>query len=327
MLGTPRTRLALALLATAAALGAASTPSLAAETVYSDETSYEAAVGAPDDFCLDFNGSTGALVDGGSFSTDVSFGSPEASDPTLVNWNSDAISDAGSTTDAFGVGPLSGTFAGTAQAFHFTLSSASNAPSIELYDSGDVLFATVAAPGGTGFCGIVSDTPVKRFVIRNGLFGDLTRDRFFIDDFCATAELVAPPPPSEVLSGMCDDLHAAVAAADVAAFGTAGKQGALLNKLDVVCRHVGKGTAKGYCKAIQKLLKDVLPKTDGDGSPKDFVTDATVQQALEDQINALVAALQAEIDALGGCKPAHAGGHAQGGGNSGGNGHGNPHDQ
>ena len=319
----PHTKVLFALIASAAALGTAE----AAETVYSDLESYSAAAGA-DDFCLDFNGSTGALVSGDSFSSSVTFTSPEASDPTQVNWNSDAISDAGSTTDSLGVGPLGGTFAGTAQAFHFTLSSSSNAPSIELYDEADALFATVNAPGGTGFFGVVSDTPVKRFVIRNGLFEDSTRDRFFIDDFCATAEVASEPPPATDLDTLCHDLAAAVEAADVSAFGNQGKKGALLNKLDVVCRHIGRGDAKGYCKAIQKLVHDIHPKTDGEGSPSDFVTDPTVQQALEDQISALIAALEAEVDALGGCKPKHAGGHEeQAHGNSGGNGKGKGHNK
>jgi len=314
------TKTLFALLASAAVVGSA----VAAETVYSDQASY-AAVVAADDFCLDFNGSTGALVGGDSFSTSVTFSSPEASDPTQVNWSSDAISDAGSATDPLGVGPLGGTFAGTAQAFHFSILSASNAPSVELYDEADVNFATVNATAAPGFFGVVSDTPVKRFVIRNGLFADGTRDRFFIDDFCATAVLAAPPPEPTPLDTQCADLAAAVEAADVSAFGNEGKKGALLNKLDVVCRHVGRGTAKGYCKAIQKLLHDVLPKTDGDGSPPDFVTDATVAQALEDQIHALIAALEAEIETLGGCKPKHAGGHEQGHGNSGGNGNSSGH--
>jgi hypothetical protein len=286
MTRTPRSLLAAALLAFAG-LTVGPAPALAADvTVYSDEAAYDAAAG-PSDFCLTFNGSPGAFVSGASFSADVIFGSPEASDPTLVNWSSDALSDAGSTTAPNGVGPLSGVFTGTAMAFKLNFLSAANAPSVDLYDAAGVLIAPVVAPSGSGFFGVVSDTAVKRFIIRPGTFEDGTRDRFFIDDFCATAIVEAPEDPD----ALCADLIAAVEAADGSAFRNVKKQGALLNKLKVVCRHVAKGTAKGNARALRKLSRDVLPKTDGEGSPRDWVTDPTVQQDLEDRIGALVAVL------------------------------------
>lgn len=282
----------------AAALALAAAPALAQDpAVYGNQADYDAAAGASD-FCLDFNGSTGALVDGGSFSGDVTFTSPEASDPSQVNWNSDAISDAGSTTDPVGVGPVDGTFTGTAMAFRFMLSSAASAPTIELYAADSSLIATVNAPSASGFFGVISSVPVKRFVVVNGLFeGTTNRDRFFIDDFCATAVVDTGGgggPDLAALLAQCEELDAAVAAADPSAFRRANRQRTLGRKLAVVCRKIEAGN---LCAALQKLRHDILPKTDGETGPTDWVTDPTVQQDLEDRINALIATLEE----AGGC--------------------------
>jgi hypothetical protein len=290
-------------------------------TVFGSESDYAAAVG-DQVFCLDFDGSTGALVDGSSFSSDVTFSSPEATDPTQVNWSSDAISDAGSTTAPNGVGPVGGAFATAAAAFKLTFSSAGTAETVELYDASDNLVASVTAPNASGFFGVVSSTPIQRFVILPGIFDESTgdRDRFFVDDFCVNE--AAPPPPT--LDEMCAALLAAVEGADPASFQNAGKQGALVHKLENVCAKIAKGNLRGTCQAIQKLTHDVLPKTDGEGAPGDWVTDATLQQSLEDGIQELLAALQAEADALGGCRHGNGGtGPGSGGGNGNGHGHGN----
>lgn len=291
----------------AGALLFAASPALGQEiTVYDNEADYAAAVGA-DETCLDFNGSSGALVAGSSFSADVTFGSPEASDPTLVNWSSDAISDAGSTLSPNGVGPVDGTFTGTAAAFKFTFLSNGTPATVELYDEGAVLLGSFTAPNAPGFFGVVSTTPVKRFVIKPGDVNDGTGflDRFFIDDFCVTAVIAAPPPPppppAPDLTTMCHDFAAAVAAADASAFRGRNRQHALANKLRVVCNRIEGGGVDALCAALHKLQHDILPKMDGDKGPKDWVTDATVQQALEDQANALITALEDQIAALGGC--------------------------
>jgi hypothetical protein len=281
-----------------AALALAAAPALAQDpTVYGNQTEYDAAAGASD-FCLDFDGSPNSLVSGASFSADVTFGSPEAEDPTQVNWSSDAISDAGSTTDPVSVGPLDGTFTGTAMAFRFVLSSAASAPTVELYAEDSSLIATVNAPSAAGFFGVISSVPVKRFVVVNGFFeGTTNRDRFFIDDFCVTAVVDTGGgggPDLAALLAQCEELDEAVAAADPSAFRRANRQRTLGRKLDVVCRKIEAGN---LCAALQKLRHDVLPKTDGEGAPADWVTDAAVQQDLEDRINALIAALEE----AGGC--------------------------
>lgn len=294
-----------------AACAAAALPFLAAPaaaqdvTVYSGQAEYDAAAGTSD-FCIDFDGSSGTTVSGDSFSAAVAFGSPEASDPSQVLWSSDAITDAGSTSANNGVGPMSGTFTADAQAFRLVFSSASEAPSVELYDASDSLIATVTAPSGSGFFGVVSATAVKRFVIRQGIvsgggfFPDL-RDRFFVDDFCATA-VVEAAPEDPGLEGLCHALEAAIEAADDGAFHRERKKGALLKKVACVCRHIERGDLGGYCRAIDKLEHDVLPKTDGEGEPKDWVTDPTLQQDLEERIRGLIAALEAAAEELGGCE-------------------------
>jgi hypothetical protein len=291
-------------------------------TVYGTEAEYDAAAGAAD-FCLDFNGSTGAFVDGGSFSADVVFGSPEAAIPPEVNWSSDAISDAGSMLSPNGVGNMDVTFTGTAMAFKFTFLSNGVAATVDLYAADATLIASVTAPNAPGFFGVITTVPVKRALVTPGFFDPAlgTRDRFFIDDFCATAVVSnepPPPPPATDLDAMCADFAAAVAAADGSAFRGHNRQRALAHKLRVVCRRVEAGDAESLCSAIRKLERDVLPKMDGDRGPTDWVTDATVQQALEDQANALIAALEEELAALGGCPSDR--GHDDGDGE--GNGHG-----
>jgi len=176
-------------------LAALCVPGYAGVTVFSTQTAYDAATG-PELFFLNFDGNPpgGALVPGNSFSPAVSFGSPEAADPTLVLWNSDAISDAGSNS----VGPMSGLFTDPVSAFAFEFSSASSAETISLYDVSDTLLGAVVAPNPAGFFGVVSDEGVKRFVITNGLFPTGARDRFFMDSFRANQVV---PVPSAVLLG------------------------------------------------------------------------------------------------------------------------------
>jgi hypothetical protein len=161
-----------------------------AVTVFGTEADYNAATG-PQIFLIDFDGNPegGAYVDGGSFDPAVTFGSPEASDPTLVLWNSDAMSDAGSTTATNNVGPVDGVFTDPVYAFALLFSSSGEPQTVSLYDEGDVLIDTVAS-NPSGFFGVVSDTPIKKFILDNGEFWkepeeEFWPDRFFIDDFRA----------------------------------------------------------------------------------------------------------------------------------------------
>lgn len=132
-------------------------------------------------FVIDFNGSTDSHVDGGLFSPYVRFRSVEATEPTKVYWNHDAISDAGSTVASNNVGPIGGTFHYTVLAFSFNYLG--RIGSVEVYGPGDVLIGTVSPSSTSGFFGVLSTKPIKSFIIRNALFSDGTRDRYFIDNF------------------------------------------------------------------------------------------------------------------------------------------------
>jgi hypothetical protein len=280
-------------------LALASAASAQDVTVYGTEAEYDAVAGTAD-ACLDFDGSTQSLVSGASFSGAVTFGSPEAFDPTQVNWSSDAVSDAGTMDLAIGVGSMDGSFATAVQAFKVTFLSNSNAPTVALYAGDGTLLASVSAPNAPGFLGVVSTTPVARFVITPANFpGSISRDRFFLDDFCWTTTLPGPEPepePETDPAALCHELADAIAAAPAEAFRGRNRQRALGNKMEVVCRRIEAGDEDSLRSALQKLLHDLHPKCDGERGPKDWVTDATVQAELEAKMETLVAALQ---DALG----------------------------
>jgi len=168
----------------------------AAVTVFNNEADYDAATGSQI-FLINFDGnpSGGTLAAGNSFSAAVTFGSPEASDPTQVWWNSDAISDAGSTTAPNGVGPMDGIFTDPVYAFALVFLSSGENETVYLYDESDALIGAVVAPNPTGFFGVLSDTPIKSFFIDNGEFWKVPEeeywpDRFFIDDFRANELLI-----------------------------------------------------------------------------------------------------------------------------------------
>ncbi len=144
--------------------------------VYDTDSAYSAATGSQL-FLIDFNGSTNTSVAGSSISTDATFGSPGASNPALVNWSSNALSDAGS------VGPLSIEFTNTSTfAFSLEFSSAGYAETVELYDFNGTLLSTEIAPNAAGFFGLVSDTAFAKVIIQPG-----NSDRFFIDNLRTNA--------------------------------------------------------------------------------------------------------------------------------------------
>ncbi|MGB5560316.1 MAG: VPLPA-CTERM sorting domain-containing protein [Paracoccaceae bacterium] len=165
----------------------------AATTSFTDLLSYNTAVGA-ELFSIDFNGPASG-GDPGDYVGKVDFGSPEASDPTLVNLGSNALSDAGSTTAANGVGPVDGVFYSAVHAFRLDFLSSGLPQTIELYDATANLIASVITPA-SGFFGVKSDTAIGSFIIRNGEFSANTRDRFFIDNFAANAISPIPLPAS-----------------------------------------------------------------------------------------------------------------------------------
>jgi hypothetical protein len=180
--------------------------------VFGDASSFEAAC-AHVLFSIDFDGSPGTVVDGDSFHPGVTFSSPEAPDPSQVVWSSDAITDAGSTTAANFVGPMAGEFASPVRGFSLTFLSASEQQTVELYDEDGDLIDSVVAPNASGFFGVLSHTPIKSFVIVNGLFDNGNPDRFFIDDFaaCAPCDLGDLSAFVEALDPEADMTHPSVA--------------------------------------------------------------------------------------------------------------------
>ena len=171
----------------------------AAVVGYTSEAAYDAAVGA-ELYLIDFNG----LPIGpgsGAFAGQVDFGSPEASDPSQVIFNSDAMTDAGSTTADNRVGPIDGVFAAPVFAFSMVFSSSGNAQTIFAYDASSSLLGSVVTNPG-GFFGLVSDSAVSRFVIVNGEFSPNNRDRFFIDDFAVNAPIPEPQTYAMLLAGL-----------------------------------------------------------------------------------------------------------------------------
>ena len=84
-------------------------------------------------------------------------------------------------------------------------------------------------------------------------------------------------------------------------FSKPNRKGAFLNKLEAVLDQVQAGDLDSICEAIDKLTNDILPKTEGEEPPPDWVTNSVAQQELEDQINIILSALQIDAGNLGGC--------------------------
>jgi len=277
----------------AAASMALDAPSAQAQVnVFGNQTDYDNATGAQI-FLIDFNGNPagGTFVNGNSFSGEVTFGSPEADDPTQVVWNSDAITDAGSTDyEPTHVGPINGVFTTPVRAFALVFLSAGEAETIHLFDEDGNLIDSVPAPNATGFFGVVSATPIKSFHIEHGLFPDSgLRDRYFIDDFRAN-EPVADF--GDLHAAVCDLIDALDPAADMTHPSVEVNEDRK-NALENRCDAVGNALAAGdFEDAIDQLLS-MRAKADGVGA-NDWVQGAAAE-ALVDAIDALVAAIEAEI--------------------------------
>lgn len=191
----------LSLLAFAALAGHAQ----AAVTVYTSEAAYLAAVGATRTY-VDFAGSPGTTVFGGSFTPDVTFGSctlptAPASCGTSVLHNSNAITDVGGGAAPNGVSSLAWRFDLPdvyAFAFHYVSGAIDRislvAPDLSLtdHDTG----------GARGFIGLVSDSAIYGAIGVNATFPGGGLDRYFIDDFRINAPGRVPEPASLALVGL-----------------------------------------------------------------------------------------------------------------------------
>lgn len=169
--------------------------------VYNNNIDYTSAVGT-ELFSIDFNSSPGAYVDGSSIDPNVIFSSPEGVDPNLVIWNSDAITDAGSTTALNYVGPVALDFLDTdVFGFSFVSSSSGQHQTIDLYDNSDVFMSSVLSPSNSGFFGFVSDVSIGSAVVFPGEYDEGSFDRFFIDDLAANTNSI-PEPSTLALLGI-----------------------------------------------------------------------------------------------------------------------------
>jgi len=176
--------------------------SFSATTTYTDEASFLNDAGS-ELFVIDFDGLANPSVGDGVFSGQVDFGSPEATDPDSVYYNSGAMSDNGSTTATNNVGPVDGSFLTPEAVFAFSLefSSSGNPQTISIFDLGGTIIDSVLTPAG-GFFGLLSDTQIGSFLVTNGIFsGTGEPDRFFIDDFKAYSTSPIPVPAAVWLFG------------------------------------------------------------------------------------------------------------------------------
>lgn len=194
-------RLGAALVPLAACFGAQ-----AAVTVYTNEADYLAAVGATRAY-IDFAGSPGAIVFGGSFAPEVTFGT--CSDPanancsTSVLHNSDGITDTGGGVAPNGVASVAWRFdLADVKAFAFNYVSGS-IDAINLVDS-SLTITTIDTTAATRFIGLVSDTAFYGAIAVNAVFPGGGRDRYLIDDFRINAEGPGrvPEPASLALVGL-----------------------------------------------------------------------------------------------------------------------------
>ena len=152
---------------------AAAVPAQAAVTLYTDEFSYLAAVGATRTY-IDFAGSPGAEVSGGSFSADITFGSctdntaPGTCGTTVLH-NSDAITDLGGSDASNGVASLAWRFnIADVRAFAFHYISGGIA-SVALVAS-DLSLDLIDTSSASGFIGLVSDSDFYGGIGVNAVF-------------------------------------------------------------------------------------------------------------------------------------------------------------
>jgi MYXO-CTERM domain-containing protein len=198
----------LATLATLA-LGAVALQAQAAVLVYTTEAGYLAAVGSTRTY-IDFAGSPGAVVGGGSFSPAVTFGScTDSAAPgscgTTVLHNSNAITDLGGSSAPNGVASLAWRFNEPdvfAFAFHYV---SGDVDGVRLVEAGSLATQLIDTTAANGFIGLVSDTAFYGGIGVNAVFpGGTNNDRYFIDDFRinAAGASTVPEPGALGLAGL-----------------------------------------------------------------------------------------------------------------------------
>jgi hypothetical protein len=190
------------LLAASLVVLATAPPAHAATVGYLDLASYTAA-GGNTTIGLDFDpASSTTIVPGTSFSSQVTFTSPEYSDPSLVYH----VSGPGTNGSVGGMLPGTGTFNGQLQ-MSFTVGYASAAFDalsngekfhVWVYDGANNLLLDSADP--LHFFGVISDVPIKRILTEPGVFPGDGRDATAYDNLRYGPAAVIPEPSSLLLA-------------------------------------------------------------------------------------------------------------------------------
>lgn len=107
--------------------------------------------------------------------------------------------------------------------------------------------------------------------------------------------LIAPVSPI----GLLNDLKDYINALDDDDFSNKNHRKTLCNKIDSILNSIDLTDVDSINSAIDKLTNDILPKTDGEHPPPDWVTDPTAQQEIEDMINYIIETLEYIASTLG----------------------------
>jgi MYXO-CTERM domain-containing protein len=180
------------------ALAAAASHAEAAVVVYTNEADYLAAVGATRTY-IDFAGSPGATVSGGSFSPDVTFGSCPTPAPsscgTSVLHSSNAITDLGGSAAPNGVASLAWRF-DVPDVFAFAFNYISGGiDAVQIVQTSGLAGDLIDTTAANGFIGLVSDSAFYGGIGVNAVFAGIGNDRYFIDDFRINAPGSTVPEP------------------------------------------------------------------------------------------------------------------------------------
>lgn len=179
----------------------------AAVILYTDQASYLGAVGATRTY-VDFAGSPGAIVGGGSFTPDVTFGScTDSASPgtcgTTVFHSSNGITDLGGSAAANGVASVAWRF-NLSDVFAFGFNYVSgDIDAVNLVSAGTLSIETINTSAASGFIGLVSDSAFYGGIAVNAVFpGGVGNDRYFIDDFRINDVQAVPEPATLGLLGL-----------------------------------------------------------------------------------------------------------------------------
>jgi hypothetical protein len=106
---------------------------------------------------------------------------------------------------------------------------------------------------------------------------------------------IAPVSPI----GLLNDLKDYIDALDDDDFSNKNHRKTLVNKINSILNSINLTDIDSINSAIDKLTNDILPKTDGEHPPPDWITDPTAQQEVEDMILYIIETLEYIASTLG----------------------------